>query len=145
MKKKRENAKYTVEGELDFVKEAGIPYGKGIVDRTIGFSIRIINLYRELERDRVGSIIGKQLLRCATSIGANIHEAQGGQSKSDFISKVSIAYKESRETLYWLKLIEESKVISPNRLVDIKDEASQITKILSSIILTSKQNSKIKN
>ena len=73
-----------------------------IAKRTKGFSARIIRLFRELEKDSVGRILGKQLLRSGTSIGANVHEAQGGQSRADFISKISMAYKEARETDYWL-------------------------------------------
>jgi four helix bundle protein len=71
-----------------------------IVDRGISFSLQIIDLFRELEKDGAGRILGKQLLRSGTSIGANAHEAQGAQSKADFIAKMSIAYKEALETSY---------------------------------------------
>ncbi len=68
-----------------------------IVERSITYSLRIIRLYRELEKDSVGRVLGKQLLRSGTSIGANVHEAQGAQSKADFIAKMSIAHKEAYE------------------------------------------------
>jgi len=110
-----------------------------IVERSIDYSLRIIKLYRELERNSIGRILGSQLLRAGTSIGANIHEAQGGQSKADFIAKMSIAYKEARETAYWLRLIQDAKLISVTRLKDLRDETDQLIKILSSILLTSKQ------
>ena len=79
-----------------------------ILERTIAYSLRIIKVYRELERDSVGRVIGKHFLRSGTSIGANVHEAQGGQSKADFIAKMSIAHKEARESAYWMRLIQET-------------------------------------
>jgi four helix bundle protein len=75
-----------------------------------------------------------------TSIGANIHEGQGGQSRPDFIAKYSIAHKEALETAYWLRVIEEAKIISPARLGSLKDETSQLIKILSTILVRAKQN-----
>ena len=113
-----------------------------ILKRTIAYSLRIIKVYRELERDSVGRIIGKQLLRSGTSIGANIHEAQGGQSKADFIAKMSIAHKEARESAYWIRVIKEAELISAKRINDLSDETEQLIKILSSILITSKRGKK---
>ena len=110
-----------------------------ILERTIAYSLRIIKVYRELERDSVGRVIGKQLLRSGTSIGANVHEAQGGQSKADFVAKMSIAHKEARESAYWMRLIKEAKLISARLINDISDETEQLIKILSSILITAKQ------
>lgn len=110
-----------------------------IAKRSLDYAVRMIKLYQILVKDRVGKVIGNQILRSGTSIGANIHEAQGGQSKADFIAKISISHKESRETLYWLCLIERAEIIPTNRLVVIKDETNQIIKILSSILITAKQ------
>ena len=115
---------------------------RGIVERTVAYSLRIIKLYRELEKDTTGRILGKQVLRSGTSIGANVHEAQGAQSKADFIAKMSIAHKEARESSYWLRLISESGILAKNRLQDISDETEQLIKILSSILITTKQSSK---
>ena len=117
-------------------------YDSKIGDRTIQLSLRVIKLYREIEKDNLGRILGKQLLRAGTSIGANVQEGLGGQSRADFIHKLSIAYKEARETLYWMKLIEESTLVTPARLNDLKEETLQIIKILASIIITSKNNPK---
>ncbi len=111
----------------------------GIVERTVAYSIRIVKLYRELEKDSVGRILGKQLLRCGTSIGANVHEAQSAQSRVDFIAKMYIGYKEARESGYWLRLIREVELIPPKRLQPLCDETDQIVKILSAILLTAKQ------
>jgi four helix bundle protein len=97
-------------------------------------------VFQEVEKNRVGRILGKQLLRSGTSIGANVHEAQGAQSKADFIAKMSIAHKEARESAYWLRLFSEANILPAARLEAIKDETNQITKIISSILITSKQN-----
>ena len=74
------------------------------------------------------------MLRSGTSVGANIEEAQAGQSRADFLSKMSIANKEARETLYWLKLLEKAELISGDRLQDLKQEADEIVRILTSIV-----------
>ena len=79
---------------------------KDIDKRTFDFAVRIIKLYQHLDRKPgVGRILGQQILRAGTSMGANIEEAQAGQSRADFISKNAIALKESRETSYWLRLL----------------------------------------
>ena len=110
-----------------------------IVDRTVAYSLRVIKLYRELEKDSVGRILGKQLLRSATSVGANVHEAQSAQSRVDFIAKMYIGYKEARESGYWLRLIRDANLISAARLKPLCDEADELVKILSSILLSTKQ------
>ena len=112
---------------------------QGIAERTVGFSLRIIELYRQLIKDDVGRIVGKQLLRSGTSIGANVHEAQGGQSRADFISKISIAYKEALETDYWLRLLQEGDFPRKETIVELREETKQLIKILSSILLTTKE------
>jgi len=80
------------------------------------------------------------LLRSGTSVVANIEEAQAGQSRADFLSKMSIASKEARETLYWLKILEKAELISDDRLQDLKQEADEIVRILTSIVKATKQN-----
>jgi len=113
-----------------------------ITERSIAYSLKIIELYRELEKDNVGRIIGKQLLRSGTSIGANVHEAQGGQSKADFIAKISIAHKEAYETAYWLKVINGAGLLPRDYLSWFRNETEQIVKILSSILITTKYGQK---
>ena len=115
---------------------------KDILERTVNYSLSIVKLYRELEKDTVGRVLGKQLLRSGTAIGANVHEAQGGQSKADFIAKVSIAYKEALESAYWIRLIQETDLISAKRVNELFHETAQLIKILSSILLTSKHGRK---
>ncbi len=111
---------------------------ESITERTVAFSLRIIRLYRELETDGAGRILGRQLLRCGTSIGANVHEAQAGQSKADFIAKISVAHKEAREAAYWLRLLRESALVSATRLAPLEDEAQQIGRIIAAIVLAAK-------
>jgi four helix bundle protein len=113
-----------------------------IAKRNFAYSLQIIQLYRELENDSIGRILGRQLLRSGTSVGANVHEAQGGQSKADFIAKMSIAHKEARETAYWLRLIQEAGLTPGGRISDLANEISQLIKILSAILLTAKQGAK---
>ncbi len=111
-----------------------------IVQRTSDYALRIIKLYRYIQKDDVGRVIGKQLLRSGTSVGANVHEAQGAQSRADFIAKISIAHKEILETAYWLHLLTEANIVPSDRMADLQNETQQIRKILASILLTTKQN-----
>ncbi|MFC1837404.1 four helix bundle protein [Thermodesulfobacteriota bacterium] len=111
-----------------------------IVKLSLEYSIQVVDVYRLLEKDNAGKILGKQFLRSGTSIGANVHEAQGAQSKADFIAKMSIAHKEARETAYWIQLFKEALLISPDIINTIAKETTKIIKILSSILLTSKRN-----
>jgi four helix bundle protein len=116
----------------------GTVFKKDILERTVNYSLRIVDLYRELEKDNVGRVLGKQLLRSGTAIGANIHEAQGGQSRADFIAKMSIAQKEALESAYWLRLIKEMNLISATAMDGLSVETEELVKILSSILITSK-------
>ena len=102
------------------------------------FAIRIINLYKFLVNEKNEFVLSKQILRSGTSIGANIEESIGGQSERDFLSKISISYKEARETIYWLKLLKETEYISIAEFESINGEAEEICKILAKIIITFK-------
>ena len=114
-----------------------------ICDRTFAFAVRVVKLCRYLdEQSSVSRTLSKQMIRSGTSIGANVEEAQGGQSRADFLSKIAIACKEARETLYWLKLLEAADVVHVDRLKEIKAEANELVGILTAIIKTTKENSK---
>lgn len=78
------------------------------------FSLRIVKLYQFLSNEKKEYVISKQILRAGTSIGANIEEAIGGISKKDFVHKLSISYKEARETHYWIRIIKDSDYIKKN-------------------------------
>ncbi len=106
-----------------------------IVDKSIDFSLAIIKYCEVLEQDRK-YVISKQLLRSATSIGANIFEAQNAESKADFIHKMKIAAKEASESLYWLILCERSESYKFDK--KLKDQLDEINRILSKIISTTK-------
>jgi four helix bundle protein len=109
-----------------------------ITDRSFDFAVRVVKLCRFLEsQDRVSKTLANQLLRSGTSIGANVEEAQAGQSKADFIAKMSITRKEARETHYWLRLLKESEIVSNTQLSEIIKEADEIIRILTAIVKTS--------
>lgn len=93
-----------------------------------------------IKKDAKEFEIASQLLRSGTSVGANIEEAQGAQSRKDFIHKMSIAYKEIRESGYWIRLLIDTKIGDTNKLNDLKLKATELSKILSSIIITSKNS-----
>jgi four helix bundle protein len=88
------------------VKEENI-----ILSKTYDFGLRILKLYLHLRKNRVDIALCSQLLNSGTSIGANVEEAVGGSSRKDFINKLQIAYKESRETRYWLRLFKDGRII----------------------------------
>ena len=107
------------------------------------FAIRIIKLYNYLCETKKEFTISKQLLRSGTSIGANIVEALCGFSRKDFLAKVYIAFKECAETIYWLELLHETAYLTDNEFESIYTEATELSKILSSITKTTKENSQL--
>jgi four helix bundle protein len=108
---------------------------RDIEPRTFEFALRVVRLCEKLdEKPGVGRTLGKQLLRAGTSVGANVEEAQAGQSRADFISKMNIALKEARETHYWLRLLSGSKSIEPTLLAAITQEADELKRILGAIV-----------
>jgi four helix bundle protein len=111
-----------------------------VLDKSYAFALRIIKLYRYFVDEKHEWIIAKQILRSGTSIGANIEEANGAQSKKDFIAKISVAYKETRETKYWLRLLCDSGYLEPKHFESICNDCDELNKLLSSILLTSKSS-----
>lgn len=110
-----------------------------IKERTFDFAVEIVHLCQDLDKTPgTTGTLGRQLLRSGTSIGANVEEAQAGQSRADFISKYSIALKEARETIYWLRLVKTSGVCTDKRLDALRQEAEQIARIIGSIIVNTK-------
>jgi four helix bundle protein len=105
-------------------------------EKSFAFAIRIVNLYKYLCEEKNEFVLSKQVLRSGTSIGANIEEAIGGQSDKDFLSKLSISYKEARETIYWLKLLLATNYIIPEQAESILQDADEICKILAKIKIT---------
>lgn len=116
---------------------------KDLCERTFRFAGRVVRLCQTLdERPGVGRILGRQLLRAGTSIGANVEEGQAGQSRADFVSKYSIASKEARETHYWLRLLASTELVPETSLQDLLDESNQLVAILTTIIKNTKENAK---
>ena len=111
-----------------------------IIDKTLEFSIRIVNLYKYLCTEQSEFVLSKQLLRSGTSIGANVREAEHAQSKADFLNKNNIALKEANETCYWLELLHRTEYITTTMYNSIFADCEEILKILISIVKTSKQN-----
>jgi four helix bundle protein len=117
--------------------------GNVIIDRTFNFALEIISLYKIL-CDNKEYILSKQLLRSSTSIGANVEEAIAAQSRKDFIHKMSIASKESRETRYWLRLLDKSKLVDIDyscALLNVEHIINILTKIVKTTVEKADNNS----
>lgn len=110
-----------------------------VYEKSFRFALQVIKICKHL-RLKHEYILSDQLLKCGTSIGANISESLYAQTKKDFISKLSIALKESSETVYWLKLIKESDIVDSKVLDELIDGVCEIIKILTTIIKKSKTN-----
>ncbi|CAN5199902.1 four helix bundle protein [soil metagenome] len=109
-----------------------------ILEMSFDFSLQIISLYKELVKHNE-YVLSKQLLRCATSIGANVEEGNAAQTKKDFISKMSIASKEARETRYWLKLLDTSKLVNLDYLPFL-NSIEHIINVLTKIVKTAQES-----
>lgn len=109
-------------------------------EKSLAFAKRIAKCYRYLKDKKKESIMSKQLLRCGTSIGANIREGLYAQSRKDFISKLNIALKEAGETDYWLDVIHSAEYFTDDEFTSLKDDNDQLLKLLISIIKKTKEN-----
>ena len=105
-----------------------------IEQKSFQFAIRIVNLYKYLRKEKKEFVLSKQLLRSGTSIGANVAESQQGQSRADFISKLSIALKEAAETNYWLRLLHATDFLDDAEFRSVHNDCRELEKILTSIL-----------
>ncbi len=114
-----------------------------IRQRAFQYSLRAIKLYHALQeaKDGAGWVIGKQFLRAATSIGANVEEAQAGETRADFVHKYGIAQKEARETIYWLGLLADGAIVPKRRLTPLMKETEEIYAVITAIIRSAKNGS----
>lgn len=112
-----------------------------IQTKSFAFAVRIVRLCQFLANEKREYVLSKQLLRCGTSIGANIEEAIGGQSRPDFLSKLSIAYKEARETLYWLRLLKETDYLTETQFASVHADGEELCRIITAIKKTTAANS----
>ena len=110
--------------------------------RLLEYGARIIKLVEALPKTIVGRKIGDQLLRCSVSVGAHYEEAQGAESRDDFVHKLQVALKELRESNYWLRLVARAGMMPVKRLAPITDESSQLRAILSKAVATTKGKGK---
>lgn len=104
------------------------------------FAIRIVKLYQFLSKGKKEFVLSKQVLRSGTAIGALIREAEFGQSKADFISKMSIALKEASETMYWLEILKDTSYVDEKLFRSLYDDCEELIKMLVSTVKTTKNN-----
>lgn len=116
--------------------------GKDLKDRTKQFALRVIRLYRALPRNEEARVIGKQLLRSGTSIGANYRAACRGRSKAEFVAKLGIVLEEADETVFWLELLQESDIMNVQSLAPLVQEARELTAIFVASVCTAKESQK---
>ncbi len=109
-----------------------------IKDKSYQFSLKIIYLYKKLITDKKEFVLSKQILRSGTSIGANVEEAVGAQSRNDFVSKLSIAYKEARETHYWIRLLVDSGYLEKTTSEQLLNDCEEILRIIGKIQTSTK-------
>lgn len=110
-----------------------------VIDLAYEFGVKVIKLCQELPKNSVGFAISGQLVRSATSIGANIEEAQDAMSRADFLKCMNIALKEARETKYWLRIIVGAKLTAVTRIDSYSNEADELVKMLTRIVKTTKE------
>lgn len=114
--------------------------GSIVYQKAFDFAVKIVKLYQFLSNEKKEFVISKQILKAGTSVGSNVREGLEGQSKKDFIAKMSIALKEAGETEYWLDLLIACKIVKLDEVSGLKEDAKELIKILNSIIITSKRN-----
>ena len=112
-------------------------------ERTKAFALRIVRLVEALPTSGTSSVIGRQLLRCGTSVGANYRSACCGRSRAEFISKLGIAFEEADECIYWLELVIESRMLKASVVEPLLKEANELSAILFSSIKTATSSSSI--
>ena len=110
-----------------------------LYDKSYAFAVRVIRAYQFLSAEKREYVLSKQLLRCGTSIGANVTEANGAISDADFSAKISIAYKECLETKYWLNLLHDTDFITPKMFESMFADADELGKMLFTTLRSTRQ------
>jgi len=111
-----------------------------VKNKSFGFAVRIVRLYQYLCEQKKEYVLSKQLLRSGTSVGAMVREAEHAESKTDFKHKMAIAQKEINETIYWLELLKETEYLTSEQFESINSDATEIIKLITSILKTTKSN-----
>ena len=112
-----------------------------LLEKSFAFAVRVVRAYKFLVDKKKEFVLSKQFLRSGTSIGANVEEAIGGQSRPDFVAKMNIAYKEARETKYWIRLLQATEYLAATQAKSLLNDNEELLKIISSILITTKNNS----
>ncbi|MFM6004819.1 MAG: four helix bundle protein, partial [Sphaerospermopsis kisseleviana] len=108
-------------------------------EKSFDFAVRIVNLYQYLNNEKKEFVLSNQLLRSGTAIGALVREAEQAESKADFIHKLAIALKEANESDYWIELIYKTDYLTEKQYKSIKNDITELIRLLTSIIKTSKK------
>jgi four helix bundle protein len=111
-----------------------------LLEKSFAFAVRVVRAYKYLVDEKKEFVLSKQFLRSGTSIGANAEEAIGGQSRPDFVAKMNIAYKEARETNYWIRLLQATDYFAEGQAKSLLNDNEELLKIISSILITTKNN-----
>jgi four helix bundle protein len=124
-------------------QKSNIMTKEDLIKRTMNFAIRIVKMTDHLPKNEMGGTLADQILRSATSVGANYRAACRSKSKKDFINKLKIVEEEMDETIYWISLIEECELIKPEKLSQLKVEANELLAIFVTSLKTAKENLRI--
>jgi four helix bundle protein len=123
------------EAPADWARD--VPYD--IRERSFEFAVRVLRAVRRLADDAASRVVAYQLVKAATSVGANVEEADGAESKRDFVHKLSIARKETRETRYWIRMVRAS-MVDDDEWASLQQESEEIARILSAMIVSAKRS-----
>jgi four helix bundle protein len=119
-------------------EELGMKTDNPVLAKSYAFALRVVRLYQQLVGKKKEFVLSKQVLRSGTSVGANVEEAVGAHSRRDFAAKMSIAYKEARETHYWLRLLRDSDVITKTQATSMLADCEELLKLTGSILKATK-------
>ena len=110
-----------------------------LLEKSFAFAVRVVKAYKFLVEEKKEYVLSKQFLRSGTAIGANVEEAVGGQSKADFLAKLSISYKEARETKYWLRLLLATDFFDEKQAQSLISDTEELLRIIGTIQISTKQ------
>ena len=116
----------------------GEPSHNAVQEKSFAFAVRIVRLYKYLAAEQKEFVLSKQLLRSGTGIGANVEEAIGGISRKEFAAKMSLAYKEARETSYWLRLPRETDYLDETGFQSVHTDCEELLRLLNAIVRTAR-------
>lgn len=114
------------------------PSGNAVREKSYAFAVRVVRMYQHLAQQKHAVVLSRQVLRSGTSIGANVEEALGGLSRKDFAAKMSIAYKEARETSYWLRLLRDTGYLEETAFDSIHADCEELLRLLYTIVQTTR-------